>query len=104
IGDLKPLDEKIAALYTDGTPVTGSRPLESFWKALGQSSNFPAFDAELKELAAKNELDRTSAHAALAKHFVEFAGTHRGVLDEHPEGPSLLDHLQEELAPAKAPT
>ncbi len=100
IGDLEPLDEKLVALYAQGTPVTGSRAVENFWKALQQSDAFGSLDADLHALASNGTLDLASVHAALEKHYPEFAGTHRQVFAEHPEGPSLLDHLEEKLTPA----
>jgi hypothetical protein len=103
IGDLEPIDDKLVALYGQGIPVTGSRAVENFWKALQQSNQFGALDADLKALALDGSLDHASVHAALEKRYPEFAGTHREVFQEHPEGPSLLDHLQGELVPASTP-
>jgi hypothetical protein len=89
-GALDGLPAKLARYYAAGEPVSGSPRLMNFWHALLWSSQYPAFQRELRERSASGGLDAAAVSSALSAHFPRFPGGHTGVLSS----PELLDYIE----------
>jgi pimeloyl-ACP methyl ester carboxylesterase len=95
-GKLAPLAEKLVGLYARDEPVRGETRLVNFWKAFLDSSAYPRFSAEMRDLADEGKLDAHAVHAALARYLPRFPGDHDGVLRPQPGG-GFLDWLERRL-------
>lgn len=98
-GDLRPLARQLVAYYRDEAPVRGEAPLRNFWRALLSSRAYYPFQDAMRRLADAGRLDEAAARRLLHAHFPRLPGDHHGVLSEKPGRYSLLDHLQQQLAP-----
>ncbi|MGE5084956.1 MAG: esterase/lipase family protein [Bacillota bacterium] len=94
---LNKLPQKIADLFSNNIPMTGSLLEMHFWNALTSSAQYPFFVSELAELQERASLKPESVRALLEKHFPRFPGDHSSVLASHPGAkmdlPSYLQQI-----------
>ncbi|WP_413582578.1 lipase family alpha/beta hydrolase [Bdellovibrio sp. HCB288] len=81
---LNRLPAKIANLFTDGTPMTGTLYEMNFWNAMSTSSQYPAFVNELSAIHEHSKIAARDVKSLLEKHFPRFPGDHSSVMMPHP--------------------
>ena len=88
------LVDGIAAYYRRETPVRGTQAQVNFWRAILDSTAYPAFQRQLRAAADAGPIDASTVRAAFDRWYPRFAGDHTGCLREQaPDALSLPEHL-----------
>jgi pimeloyl-ACP methyl ester carboxylesterase len=86
--------------YCDGKAIDHDPRVQNYWDAVIDSTQFPAFDHDMKALAKSGQLTPESALSTFNRHYPRFRGNHISVLNDHRKGPNLIDDLEQRLSPA----
>jgi len=101
---LAQLADKLVQYYSRETPVRGDARMMNYWRALISSSQYFAFQDDMRHAADRGLLDHAQTLALIQKHFPSFAGDHNSVLAAAGTGRRLLDHLATLLPDATPPS
>lgn len=102
-GSLSQLGRKLVDYYCREIPVRGDAQLQNYWQALVSSSQYFAFQEEMRLAADLGRLTVPHAEALLEKHYPSFGGGHMSMLEADGPGRPVVAYLADALL-RSAPT
>lgn len=99
-GSLSLLGKKLVDYYCREQPVRGDAQLENYWHALVSSSQYFAFQEEMRHYADQGQLTVSIAESLLEKHYPNFSGDHMTMLQADGPGRRVVAYLTDLLVPS----